>query len=284
MSFKSFLISKVFFKHLGIIIISLIAIIFLTIKGLDIYTANGEYIIIPNLSGMDADSLIAHSSDENLHFQIIDSLYSEEEMPGTVVIQNPTEGAKVKSGRKVYLAIVAKTPEMVPMPNLIDLSIRRAVDVIGYSHLTVDQIIFQNDLALNAVLDQKIDTASIAPDSLLPSGTAITLIAGNGYKKTDINVPFLIGLDAHKARQQILKSSFNMGTIDTLKENFEGDWRVVEQYPHVEAYHPAVLPLGNKVSITLRSANNFNFDSLISLYHLPDSLRPDSLLMNLNDF
>ncbi|NOR88019.1 MAG: hypothetical protein GQ527_10450 [Bacteroidales bacterium] len=283
MSFKSFLISKAFFKNLGVIFILGVVMVFATIKILDIYTGNGDFILIPKLEHKDADSLMFLSSKDYLQYEIADSVYANDRMPGTVVMQNPTAGAKVKNGRTVYLSIVAKTPEMVPMPNLVDLSIRRAVGMVKYAHLHISKIEFIDDIALNAVLDQHYLGVSIPPDTLIPSGSAIRLIVGNGYKKMGRAIPFLLGKNAQQARQLILKSSFNMGSIDTLKENFEGDWRVYRQNPHAEPNKPKEYPLGSEISITLRSANHFNFDSLVELHHLPDSLRYDALMFNENN-
>lgn len=278
MSFKSFIISKAFFKHLFILAIVFVVIVFVTIKALDIYTDNGEYIVIPNLESADADSLMVLSSADYLQYSVIDSMYADEKMPGTIVMQNPKPGAKVKSGRKVYLSIVAKTPELVKMPNLVDLSIRRAIDVLQYAHLKIDKIEYTDDIALNAVLAQMHQGDTIQPDTLVPSGTTIKLIAGNGLRKTGVSVPFLIGKSPEKARELILKSSFNIGNIDTLWENYESQWRVYEQTPHVDPIEPVLFTIGRKIDIKVRSAMGYDFDSVLNYYQLPDSLRYDTLL------
>jgi len=286
MSFKSFLISKTFFKHLGLVIIASIILLFVTIKALDIYTANGEYISIPDLQSLDADSLLVLASNDYLQYQIVDSVYADKRMPGTVVMQHPSEGAKVKRGRKIYLTIVAKTPEMVKMPNLVDLSIRRAVDIVEYSHLKIEFLIFEDDIALNAVLRQEINGIELPADTLLNSGTEIQLVVGNGYKKTDFSIPFLLGKTSIQAEQLILKSSFNIGTIDTLEENYEGDLRVYKQMPYTTPNHPLGEKLGSKISFSLRSAYHYNFDSLVNFHMLPDSVKYDSLgnIQELTDF
>jgi beta-lactam-binding protein with PASTA domain len=278
MGFKSFLISKAFFKHLAFIILLLVVIIFVTIKALDVYTDNGEFIILPNFEHCDADSLMVLSTKEYLQYAVIDSMYADERMPGTVVFQNPKPGAKVKAGRKIYLSIVAKTPELVKMPNLVDLSIRRAIDVLNYAHLKVDKIEFADDIALNAVLTQMYHGDTIQPDTLIPSGSSVKLIAGNGFNKSGITVPFLIGKTPENAHDLILKSSFNIGKIDTLWENFETQWRVYEQTPHVDPLEPVLYQIGNTIDIKVRSAMGYNFDSVLNYYQLPDSLRYDTIL------
>lgn len=279
MSLKSFLISKTFFKHLAILFLCAIVLLFVVIKGLDVYTDNGEVILIPKFESMDVDSLMVHSDAEYLQFVVIDSMYSNDKLPGTVAIQHPKVGARVKKGRKVYLSIIARTPEMVIMPNLKDLSIRRAVDVIRYAHLNIERIEFVNDIALNAVIEQLYNGDTIAPDTLLPSGSYITLLAGNGLEKARVSVPFLLGKTAKQAQNMILKASFNVGRIDTLEENFDEQWRVYQQWPVVDIYDKDTYPLGTRISFKMRSALGFNFDSLVSLHQLADSLRFDTLQM-----
>ncbi len=279
MSLKSFLISKAFFKSLAIAFIVVVIMVFVTIKGLNFYTDNGSYILIPRLEHRDADSLMVLSSTDYLQYVVIDSMYADNYMPGTVVLQNPTPGAKVKTGRKVYLSIVAKTPEMVKMPNLIDLSIRRAIDVVQYAHLEIERVEFANDIALNAVIEQLYKGDTIAPDSLLPSGASIKLVVGNGYRKTGATVPFVLGKNLEQAHKAILKASFNMGRVDTLQEDYEGRWFVYEQIPVADPLHPTKAPLGSHISLKLRSSLDYDFDSIIEFYNSPDSLRYDSLLI-----
>jgi len=265
---------------MGIMIIVGVLLLFAIIKGLDFYTHNGEYIIVPNLKSFDADSLIVLSSVDYLQYKIMDSVYADDKMPGTVVTQNPKSGSKVKQGRKIYLSIVAKTPEMVSMPNLIDLSIRRAVDVVQHSHLNIREIQFEDDIALNAVIGQKIFMMDVPPDTLVASGTAITLVVGNGYKKKGVVVPFILGKTAKEAKSIILKSSFNMGKIDTLQENYEGELKVYQQFPFADPLHPETSGLGSEISFVLRSVHHYNFDSIMEFYNAPDSIRYDSLRIN----
>jgi len=78
MSFKSFLISKRFFKNLGALMVVGIILVFTIIKALDIYTGKGEFIIIPNLVSCDADSLLVLSSNDYLNYELIDSIYTDD--------------------------------------------------------------------------------------------------------------------------------------------------------------------------------------------------------------
>ncbi len=279
MSFVSFLFSKSFYKHLAIILLLGIVLFFVAIKALDIYTNNGEYIETPILQGADVDSLMATASNNYLLYEVVDSMYDDYALPGTVLMQNPKPGAKVKPGRKIYLTIVAKMSEMVKMPNLIDLTLRRAIEVVELSHLRIAHIDFVPDMALNAVLDQWYQGQKVPNDTLLPKYAAIELKVGNGFGKQAAVVPFLIGKSAEAAVTQIMKSSLNVGRIDTLaSDNFEGDLRVYKQTPMSIPDMQHKTFLGDTVHLLLRSANGFDFQPWIESFISQDSLlKVDSL-------
>ncbi len=283
MSVVSFLFSKRFYKHLVIILLLGLVLFFMAIKALDIYTNNGKYIETPILQGADVDSLMATASDNYLLYQVVDSIYDDYALPGTVLMQNPKPGSKVKPGRKIYLTIVAKMSEMVPMPNLVDLTLRRAIEVIELSHLRVEHIDFVSDMALNAVLAQWYQGQEVPHDTLLPKYAAIELKVGNGFGKQPAVVPFLIGKSAQVAMDQIMKSSLNVGRIDTLSsDNFEGDLRVYKQTPMSIPNMQHKTFLGDTVDILLRSANGFNFKPWIDSFMPQDSL-PKEDSINLED-
>jgi len=248
-----------------------IIIIFAVIKGLDLYTHNGEVIIVPYLSSADADSLIILSSKDYLQYTIKDSIYSDDKTPGTVVNQHPAPESKVKKGRRIYLTIIARTPEMVKMPNLIDLSIRRAVDIVLHSHLKIKKIEFEDDIALNAVLGQKMGALDIPADTMLASGTSITLIAGNGHNNKGVAIPYIIGQTLREAQRTILQTSFNIGDIDTLNVDYGNHFKVYQQFPFSDPLKPSFKKLGSKISFILKPDNLINFDSLVLLHHTPDT-------------
>lgn len=285
MSFRQFISSKRFFKQLGVIFAISLVLLFVVIIGLKSYTEHGDYILIPPLSGLSGDSLVEYSDSLYLQYIVIDSIYEVGARPGGVIKQNPLSGAKVKKGRKVYLTIVAKGQEFVAMPNLVDLSIRRAIDLIHQSRLKVNQLIFVDNFARNAVLAQLIRQDTIAPDTMVSIGTPINLIVGNGYDATGVYPPFLIGKTAEDAREIILKSSLNFGGADTLGSSRE-DLRVFQQYPYYNQKES--LFLGDAVRIVLRSAVNFKFDSMVTRLR-KDTLKfnthaIDSALLNLDEY
>lgn len=281
MNFMRFIFSKTFYINLGIILVVSALLLFFVVKGLNSYTGLGDYILVPQLNTYDGDSLVENSDPNFLQYVLIDSIYDAKARPGGVAHQHPRAGAKVKKGRKIYLTIVSKGQEYIPMPNLIDLSIRRAIDVLDQSRLKVNQLIFVENFARNAVLAQMIRQDTIPADSMILIGSAINLIVGNGHNPSGVHVPFLIGKTPSEAREIILKSSLNCGGMDTLYGSPKTDLRVYWQSPN---YDQQNVLLGDEMRLTLRSSIGFDFDSLI-FNMLNDTISKniyfsDSLLLN----
>lgn len=266
MSFKIFI--NTLLKHLGIIFVVSLVLIILVIIGLNSYTQHGEYILVPQLHGLDGDSLVENSDENFLKYSVIDSIYDAENRPGAVSRQNPMVGAKVKKGRKIYLTTVTKGREFIPMPNLVDLTIRRAIDVIYNSRLKVNQLIFIDNFARNAVLSQLIRQDTIAPETPVLIGTAINLVVGNGHNPGGVRPPFLIGKTAEEAREIIYKSSLNFGGADTIFSASKENLRVFKQFP--SSFQKESVFLGNEMRITIRSADDFDFDSIVNRPHNVD--------------
>ncbi len=267
------------------IILSLgVVLFFVATKILDVYTHNGDYIETPILKGAYVDSLMLSGSGDYLLYEVVDSVYDDYALPGTVLGQNPKPGAKVKPGRKIYLTIVAKMSEKVKMPNLIDLTLRRAIEVIELSHLRVEHIDFVRDMALNAVLEQWYQGKKVPQDTMLPKYAAIELKVGDGFGKQPAVVPFLIGKSADAAVAQIMKSSLNVGRIDTLSsDNFEGDLRVYKQTPMSIPDMQYRTSLGSTVNILLRSANGFDFQPWVESFMPKDSVSVEDSINVDND-
>ena len=104
-----FLISRVFFLNLLLAILVVFGIFKLTIWWLDSYTRHGESITVPDLSGYTLEQAERKLEAKDLHYFIMDSVDMPEEMPNTIVEQDPFPGDKVKRGRKIYVTVTRQT-------------------------------------------------------------------------------------------------------------------------------------------------------------------------------
>ena len=273
-----FLISKRFFINLGIAVILVMILIFSAIKLLDVYTEHGEEVILPGFVGMTSAQIDSAGYSDDFDFYIIDSVYDKSKAGGTVVMQLPLAGSSVKKGRNVYLTVVAMTPELVTMPDLKDLTLRQAINVLESGKLQVGKLKYVPSFDKNAVLEQMFNGDTIFPGDTLVKGSVIDLIVGSGDRTYEIPVPFLIGKTREEAIYAINTASFNLGHeiyLDSIVD--EEHSKVYMQDPRWDTelpYYP-----GDSIHLWYRSDDSVNFELYLQTF-LPDSLRTDSLAVD----
>ena len=156
-------------------------IVFVIGMSLQAITKHGQEYELPDFIGMTAQQLQDFEQDSNVcDFQlvVIDSVFVPDKKGGTVLTQDPASGSKVKKGRKVYLSIVALSMPKIEMPNLVDLSLRQAENMLQTNDLKRGQVIYKASKYPNAVLEQRYKGRIIEPGKLIPYQSEITLVVG----------------------------------------------------------------------------------------------------------
>lgn len=208
-----FLFSRTFLLHFISAVITVIALFLLTVYLLQKYTAHGQTITVPDLTGKSIPEVIQILKNKNLNYAIIDSSYSDKLMPLSVIDQNPKANRQVKHGRTIYLTINSKQPPKVKMPDLRDVSLKQAGIVLNSYGLKVGRLIYKPDLAQNAVLDQQINGVSIKPGEMVAKGSYIDLVLGDGLGLSEIEVPVLVGLTLSEAKFVLDGVGLNLGVV-----------------------------------------------------------------------
>ena len=275
MNFFRLLINKKVIKNLLFAIALTVVIIFITFKFLNVFTHHGDFIVVDDYSGMTIEELETNYSIDGLRFFIIDSVYDVTKEKGTVIVQDPLAGSKVKGNRKIYLTVIAKLPEQVSMPDLHDLTLRQAIAMLETYGLQVDSLEYVPDIAQNAVLKQKFEGEIIEAETMIEKGSGITLILGHGLSKKKIPVPILLGKKPSEVNRIITKASLNVG-IEIFEDDVDTSHAVL--YKQKPAFSPdSYLNLGESIDLWYRSDEDFNLEKLLKEYQL-DSLMIDSLL------
>lgn len=253
MSLKNFLLSRLFLKHLGLAFIIAVGLIMITLVWLSLYTRHGQSRPVPNFMGLTVEQSEALAQKNKLRFQVIDSIYTSVVPRGSVAEQNPEPGFKVKKWRNVMLTINAFKPEMVAMPNLIDMPLRQASKVLESSGLELGQRRYKPDLSINVVIEQLYRGKEINAGDSVQKGSVIDLVLGKGLSDERTDVPSLLGLELDPAKNRIMESSLNLGTFiydNTIKDGQDSSKAFVfRQNPEYRA--GASLPLGSDVYLWL---------------------------------
>ncbi|MFW6275835.1 MAG: PASTA domain-containing protein, partial [bacterium] len=163
MSFLKTIFSKAFAKHLGIIVISGVIVIFLIFQGLKLYTRHGKAFEVPDFTGL-TEKQLSHLIEKNkLRYAIIDSVYIEDSPPGVVIEQTPSPGSLVKKNRNIFFTINSWTPEKIKMPDVIDYSIRNARVMLESFGLEIGELSYVPSEYTNLVLGQHYKGKPIEP-------------------------------------------------------------------------------------------------------------------------
>lgn len=177
---------------------------------LDLWTAHGDERTVPDVIGrsfVDGESILKNS---DLTVLISDSTYDSPGAPGTIIDQNPPEGARVKNGRTVYLTIVAFSPKMVTVPDLNDVSGQQAMaqfNSLGMHNIDTVMIVAEHHDGL--LLEAKVNGRPIFKGDKIPINSHVTLVVG-------MNPPRTI-FDQH----ELDSASTSDGLIDTAFDNNE---------------------------------------------------------------
>jgi eukaryotic-like serine/threonine-protein kinase len=253
MSLKNFLLSKEFLKNLGLAVIILVGLVMILLIWLNFYTRHGQARPVPDFYGLTLQQTAKLAKKSRLRYQVNDSVYTSLVPRGCVAEQNPKPGFKVKKWRNIVLTINAYKPEMVAMPNLIDLPIRQAIALIASSGLEMGELRYRPDLSIDVVIEQHYNGKNISHGDSLQKGSVIDLVLGKGLSNQRTSVPDLIGMGLESSRNKILISSLNLGTFiydNTIKNQSDSVTAFVyKQNP--EYREDASLQLGSAIYLWL---------------------------------
>jgi len=212
MSIKNFFFSKIFLKNLGFAAVIIVGFIMALLIWLNFYTRHGQSRPVPNFIGLTMDQTVKLAKKSKLKYQIFDSVYTSEVPRGCIAEQNPVPGFKVKKKRNIMLTINAFNPEMVAMPNLINLPKRQAVALIESSGLELGTSRYIPDISFDVVLKQVYDGKEIQQGDSLQKGSVIDLVLGKGQSNQKTHIPDLIGMNLESANDRILGASLALVT------------------------------------------------------------------------
>ncbi len=253
MSLKKFIFSRVFIRNFGLAVAIVVGAVMILLIWLNFYTRHGQARTVPDFFGLNLEETANLAKKSKVKYQIIDSVYTNIVPKGCIAEQNPKPGFKVKKWRNIVLTINAFHPEMVAMPNLIDLPKRQAILVVEGAGLEMGLLKYKPDLSIDVVIEQQLNGKRIAAGDSIQKGSVIDLVLGKGLSNQRTPVPELTGFNLESARNRILGSSLNLGAFifdnTILNENDSLNAFVYKQNP--EYNEEATLQLGSAIYLWL---------------------------------
>lgn len=179
--------------NLAVVILLFIVFYVLFFASLGIITRHGKEVKVPDMSNRDVR--MAVNELEKMNFEVdIDSAYDPKQKPYVVLSQMPEVGSVVKDGRTIFLTVNKAEPPLTSMPNLLNLSYRSAEMILKSNKLILGDTTYKPDIAKGAILQQLYRGQPIRPGQMLPQGSRIDLVIGDGLGNTQFNVPDVTGM------------------------------------------------------------------------------------------
>ena len=209
--FVAYLKTKDFRKTILLAIGSVIAVVLIAFFSLSFYTNHGEGIPVPVLKGMLADNAIKLLEDQGFEYKI-DSVYSSDSAPGTIIEQDPDAGTNVKQNRIIYLTMASTLAPNVSLPDIEQTPFITAEAMLKNSGLKFDTT-YRADIARDMVLEVHFGGQIIKPGFKLPKGSTVDIVLGDGAGAGEIEIPDLVNQDLDAARFAIRGSGLAIGEI-----------------------------------------------------------------------
>ena len=178
----------IFFILINIMAMVIVALllVLVTFKWMKSYTLHGQYITVPDVTGMYEEEARQALSIAGLNYEILDYKFDKMMVEGGVIEQKPKPGAFVKQDRKIYLTLNSGKEPLKAVPDGADNSSLRAAEsklrAAGFK-LTEPEYV---DGDLDWVYEIRYLGEEINAGTEIPEGSTLTIVAGNGNPIVEI--------------------------------------------------------------------------------------------------
>lgn len=256
---RTFVWSKHFLKHLGLVVLAYLLIVSIVVFYLDTYTNHGDYINVPNFTGKNINTVGTQIEELDLQYEVVETIYDPSKPEGTILSQDPRATAFsklfVKEDRIIRFK-VSKRSQLVEMPSLIDKSQRFAESILNNRGLKFRIQYQPTNEANGAVLKQLYKGSEIREGQKVPVGATITLVVGKNDAGEPTAIPNLYGLTIFEAKARLTElGAFGFLPVCNECLTYEDSLaaRIESQSP--EFVEGMMIPAGS--TITVYATKNF---------------------------
>ncbi|MEM7511906.1 MAG: PASTA domain-containing protein [Bacteroidota bacterium] len=212
--FRYFISREFFLTLVGLGVVGLLLYIAIFFVFLPTYTRHGDAVLVPDVNEVSLEEAENLLEENGLRSEVRDCTYIEDLPPLSIVAQYPVPLSRVKPKRKVFLTLNQKQPPTVKMPQVIDLSLYQAQARLESWKLEVGTVTRVPDIAENFVLRVSHKGQAIKSGELLPQGSKIDLVVGDGLRGgRSVEIPDLVGLQFEEALNRLRISNLGLGVI-----------------------------------------------------------------------
>lgn len=181
MSLLNFIKSRQFFVSLFLAVVIFLALGFIALQSLGIFTKHGDEIALPDLGKMTIEHATEKLDEQGLELIVLDTVdFDKNYPPFTIVYQDPVSNSKVKEGRKIYVKLNAKGFSSVRLPNLNDRTLRHAVAAIEAMGLQKGEVRYEPHLAKDVVIQVEQSGRILRAGDKVQKNSKIDFVVGDG--------------------------------------------------------------------------------------------------------
>lgn len=248
--FFTYLKTKSFRNNFLLAIGSVIAVVLIAFFSLSFYTNHGSGIPVPKLKGMSIDRAISILKEQGFNYQI-DSVYADDQPPGTIREQDPDPETNVKENRVIYLTMVTRLAPTVILPDIEQTPYISAAATLSNYGLKIGDTTYRADIARGLVLEVRFGGQIIKPGSKIPKGSKLDLVLGDGAGASEVDIPDLLNQDLDAAKFVIKNSGLTIGTIAYQGSITDSsNVVVVSQFP-MRADSASKASIGTRINLTV---------------------------------
>jgi beta-lactam-binding protein with PASTA domain/TPR repeat protein len=211
-------------KKRSVLLFGIILAILVAVAGIAIWSFWPRNVEVPDVRGITIEKAEAVLKDGHFTVTSTGREVTGNEVPGTVLEQNPQSKAKVKRGSNIELVIGEKPKAVVP--KLIGMSVEQA-------RAELDKLNLTSSVAYRAVRgDERAGTVvehKPPPQAKVDAKTNVELVIGK------LVVPKLIGMSVAQAKAELDKSNLTSSVAYRAVTGNEAAGTVVEQNPQPQA-------------------------------------------------
>ncbi len=244
MSFIRFLFSKRFFKNLFAAVLLVIVVPVILYLYLGWYTGHGDRRAVPDVRGLSVAMAEQELENEELSLLVVDSIYTEEAIPGMVFEQNPAPFSEVKRGRVVYLTVYRTTPPSEQLKVSEGTNERVAEIILQNRGIRFEKQYEEHAYLAGMVVRVLHRGKELEPTSLIKRGDKVTLVIGMRSNEK-IPMPELRGFTLDSARMVLSEKRLALGAtiydIDVLSAEDSAACKVYRHNPSADDEKPILV-------------------------------------------
>lgn len=216
---------RLLLTHIALMVLLSIVIIVVSLILLDVYTLHGKSTVVPDVLGRPIEEAQSMLKKQHLAYEIIDSIYTKDALPGSVQDIQPKVGSRVKPNRTMFIVINSNQRPQVVIPSLSDMSLRQAeatLQGLGFTQLYVKYVAGEYDNLTQGVANSSGQVLS--PGQRVDISTPLTLIVTtNNISKAVDSTSLSVDLNALPAAPSFPTLEEDTLTTDKNKEKLSGD-------------------------------------------------------------